>query len=682
MMDHDTSNAAPLPSPSPSSAGDPSITASLPLLDPPAWAVLQRQLFATLDQSVYPFLQKYTHSDGTLIWGDTLRGRDGADDFYESSYNWPLLYLLGGGDHLLPLAIRQWEAITRQVSALQPLGQIYKEYERGYDWFHQGESNLYFYFLCLADPQRPEHRERARRFAGLYLNEDPEAPNYDPDLRLIRAPHNGSAGPREGFADSPTPSYGWSAGMARYGLPYEDIPGIGHYDDLKDPALARQMGAAMHARMGRGDVPANLAATSLLTNAYLLTGEERYRDWVIEYVDAWRERARRNGGLLPDNVGLSGEIGEYTGGKWYGGLYGWTWPHGFYNIAMAAIVAAANAYLLTGSPAYLDFARTQVDRIMDLGAVRDLSQEPMSLREHWTGQFAALAAAAFSPPSTPSHDQSAAFRSFAVPYRAGDAGWFDYQPLAPMYPTAIWGITLSPDDWQRIEHLRQAEPFDWRLVFSFRTKEDAGHEPPWLRWLAGENPTYPEQILRASLGQVHWRLDRIRADAADLTRVNIHHWQQHNPVVTEALIQLTLGAPSPVYNGGLLFAPLRYFDDVRRRPGLPPDVAALVSRVTPDAVAVQLVNLSASEPRQVIVQAGTFGEHRFEDVYYTALAPASGYPGGAGYAPPALTAERRHQRAGTKHLSVRLPPNTEITLTLSTSRYVHQPSYAFPWHEA
>ncbi|NDE75622.1 MAG: hypothetical protein EB039_06090, partial [Proteobacteria bacterium] len=88
----------------------PIITASVPLLDPPAWAVLQRHLFATLDASVRPFLDRYVNPDGTLIWGDTLPGRDGADDFYESSYNWPLLYLLGGGDHLLPLSIRQWEA--------------------------------------------------------------------------------------------------------------------------------------------------------------------------------------------------------------------------------------------------------------------------------------------------------------------------------------------------------------------------------------------------------------------------------------------------------------------------------------------------------------------------------------------------------------------------------------------
>ena len=79
------------------------LTASVPLDAPPAWAVLERTLFDLMDRSVEPFLEKYTRPDGTLIWADTWsNSRDGADDFYESSYNWPLYYLLGGGDLCSP----------------------------------------------------------------------------------------------------------------------------------------------------------------------------------------------------------------------------------------------------------------------------------------------------------------------------------------------------------------------------------------------------------------------------------------------------------------------------------------------------------------------------------------------------------------------------------------------------
>jgi hypothetical protein len=41
----------------------------------------------------------------------------------------------------------------------------------GYDQFHQSESMIYFYLLCMADPTHPVNAERATRFAGLFLNE-------------------------------------------------------------------------------------------------------------------------------------------------------------------------------------------------------------------------------------------------------------------------------------------------------------------------------------------------------------------------------------------------------------------------------------------------------------------------------------------------------------------------------
>jgi hypothetical protein len=614
-----------------------------------------------MDRSVYPFLAKYTQDDGTLIWGDGVSpypSRDGADDFYESFYNWPLLYLLGGGDHLLPLSLRQWEATTRLLTRL---GLVYREYERGYDQFHQAESYIYFYFLCLADPTNPRLLERARRFAGLYLGEDPAAPNYDPVHRLIRAPHNGSAGPRPGRGDG-EPIYAWTEEMARYGLPYHDVPGIATYDDLKDPVLARRMGEVMYERMGRGDVAANLAVTSLVSNAYLLTGDEKYRRWVLEYVDAWVERARQNGGLLPDNVGLSGRIGEYIGGKWYGGLYGWTWPHGFYNIGMSTTVAATNAYLLSHDTSYLDLARAQMDRVIAEGRrhpVRDLA---MSLEEHWVGQL----------------PQDCDREAFVVPYRYSDAGWFDYQPMSPVCPTAIWNISMQATDWERLERLRHESDYDWRQVVPFRNKEECGHEQPWLRYLAAENPTYPEAMLRATYGQVCRRLEQIRRDDADLATVNIHHWQDLNPVLTEALVQLMLGAPQIVYNGGLLHCRVRYFDAERRRPGLPPDIAALVKSVEAERTVVHLVNLSPFEAREMIVQAGAFAEHRFTTATFTMR--ASEYPGPIGsYAAPELHVETRTTPIDDARLHVHLPPATEIALDLGTARYANSPSYTLPW---
>jgi hypothetical protein len=145
----------------------PTIVASVPCLTPPTWALLERRLIATMSASVKPFLERYTKADGTLIWGGTAtqHGRDDLDDFYEAVYNWSLLYLLGGDQELLSLAYRQWEAITTQLTTL---GLLVREFERGADFFHQGEGLIAFYFLCLADPTNPKLRERAQRFASFY----------------------------------------------------------------------------------------------------------------------------------------------------------------------------------------------------------------------------------------------------------------------------------------------------------------------------------------------------------------------------------------------------------------------------------------------------------------------------------------------------------------------------------
>ena len=636
-----------------------SITATTPYTQLPAWAVLERRLFDLLDAAVDPFLDKYTAADGTLIWRDAATegypSRDGADDFYESFGNWPLYYLLGGGDRLLPLSHRQWDAVTRQLTSY---GVLTREYELGYDQFHQSESYIYFYALCLADPGNELLRERAERFAGFYLGSDPEAPNYDRERRLIRAPHNGAGGPRWGISDT-EPRYGWSPGMARYGLPYHDVPGITTYDDLRDPELARRMGEVMEERMGRGDVAGNLCVTSLITNAFLLTGEERYREWVLEYTDAWLARAEANGGLLPDNIGQSGQVGEYLGGKWYGGLYGWTWPHGYYNIGYAAVDAALNAFLISGERRFLDLPRRQFDTVWEQGRDLPYAELEMSLREFFATQ----------PPDE---------IEFVVPYRYGDHGWFDFQPMSTRVPAALWNVTEAAEDWNRLLAIRARSTADWRRVLPMRGKEDADHEPAWLAYLCGDNPDYPEAILGQAYAQASRRLDQIRRDDADITTVHIHHWQDANPITTEALVHLTTGSPQIIYNGGLFNCRVRYFDAERRRPGLPADVAALVSSVDRGSLDLHLVNTSGLADRTVILQAGGFGEHRFREAAFRER--VSDYPGAIGNGPPPeIHTAPRTVEAGGRYLQVVLPAGTELRLTLAMDRHAGTPGYHTPW---
>jgi hypothetical protein len=644
------------------------ITADVPIDGIPSWALWQRRLFDSMDASVQPFLDHFTHTQGErageYIWDDAWGGGS-PDDYFEPYFNWPLVYLMGGGDHLLSLAKRQFEAVTRQ---LMRLGSYHKEYGFKEDQMHQSEADVFFYHLCLADPTDARCVERARRFAGFYLNEDPEAINYDPEKRLVLSGLNGSKGAVSTTTDGePRPYSPLGTSMERYSLPFFDLPGIDSVDDLADPANAAAMGRAMQQRWQAGDAPANLAITSNMTNAFLLTGEEKYRQWVVEYTEGWMERAEAQNGLLPDQVGPSGQVGEFVDGKWYGGRYGWTFPHGFLTMHFATIDAGANAYLLTRDDRYLDLPRRQMDRILEKGEQRDPRSEHMSVGEQWEQQLARV----------PEGETT-----YLVPYRYGDAGWFDWQPMSPLYPINLWYLSMRDDDWQRVEELRRGENWDWETVFSLRDKHDGGHEAPWTRYLAGANPAYPEQVLHASHQQLCRRAAQVRQDTEVGTQHHVHHWQWGNPVTSEALIQTILGAPQPIYNGGLLHARLRWFDAAARRPGLPADVGALVERLTADRTVVRVVNLSPVQSRSLLLQAGTFGEHAFTGVSWQGR--TSEWPGDMGgyagtYHAPPVTLEERRLQLEDGRLQIDLPAGMEIRLDLGTQRYVNEPSYRLPW---
>ena len=64
-----------------------------------------------------------------------------------------------------------------------------------FDWLHNGEGLTVFNLKGLSNPDDPAFERRVRRFAGFYMNEDPQAPNYDPKHKIIRSLFNGSRGP-------------------------------------------------------------------------------------------------------------------------------------------------------------------------------------------------------------------------------------------------------------------------------------------------------------------------------------------------------------------------------------------------------------------------------------------------------------------------------------------------------
>ena len=221
-------------------------------------------------------------------------------------------------------------------------------------------------------------------------------------------------------------------------------------------------------------------------------------------------------------------------------------------------------------------------------------------------------------------------------------------------------MTMSAEDRATILQLREGDKErDWNEV-TFHADRRADWETEYSRfqYYEGENPDWPVKALTAQYQQALNEYDRIMDDDRDVPQLIEANEEPPNPVYTKVLTQTMLGSPHSVYHGGLLRGTVRYFDTDRVRPGLPADVGALVDKLSADAVGIQLVNLSRSETRHLIVQAGAFGEHQFTSV-------------------------RHGETAATvdgKYFEVQLPPSTSIRVEAGLSRFVNDPSYAFPWH--
>ena len=563
----------------------------------PRWARLERQLLADNVAACREFFRKYFDNRGYLQvflrWG----ANDGPDDAFENFNRWPELHALGADDEILRMMLAGLDGMIRQYSEARTTavpagraGMYVKEFSAQSDWMHHGEGLQLFNRLALSAPAAPRYVERARRFAGFYMGEDPDAPNYDTSKRLIRSMINGSIGPmlRKATAlDWVGDPFDSSGFVALHGEnSYQQF--LEHYQEYTDVV---------------GDHFLNLAATTLPTNAYLLTGEAKYRRWLVDYMDAWLARMRQNDGIIPSFVDLDGRIGG-AGNRWWGNAYGWgfspinpvTGQRENRNRIGWALAGFSNALLVTGDMKYVDA---------------------------WRSMIAAVNA----------HARVTAGR-MEYPTMYGENGWYGWQ-AEPWSVGAleVWYWSMRPEDRARVK------------------------ANPWVDFLDGKNPGYPEASLQRDLESIAKKVAMVHADQTRPDQRLADNMLDVNPAATESLVRLMFGGLIPGRDGGLLNARLRYFDPDRRRAGIAEDVAALISEVSDGGTLLTLVNVSPDHPRAVVVQAGGYGEHRFESV------DVSG----------------RTIRVNDRVFTVRLAPGAGATLRLTMRRYVNPPTAAFPW---
>ena len=566
-------------------------------MDPPRWATLERQLLNENVPACREFFKKYFDDRGYLQCFVRWGANDGPDDAFENFNRWPELHALGASDEILEMFSKGHEGLIAQYTDAKttnvPIarqGMYYKEFIVQSDWMHHGEGLQLFNRMGLSVPTDPKYQARARRFAGFYMGEDPEAPNYDAAHKIIRSMENGSRGPMLRKAtplDWVGDPFDVKNFIAEHGeSTFEQF--LAHYQEYGDVA---------------GDHFLNLVATTLPMNAYLLAGEPKYKKWLVDYMDAWLDRMKTNGGVIPSFVDLDGKVGGPEG-AWWKNAYGWgfspvnpvTGKREDRNRIPRALVGFNNALFVTGDQKYVDAWRTMMDAVNSHARVVDGKKQ--------------------------------------YPTMCGAEGWYGWRN-DPWNVGAleIWYWSQRPRDLER-----------------------AG-SGGWLGFLKGQNPSFPEDALQRELTQMRQRVAALRKDTTPPEKRLADNMLNINPAATDSMVQLMWGALVPGREGGLLNARFRYFDPVRKRAGVPEDVAALVSELSDTRATVTLVNLNPSQPRTVIVQGGGYGEHHLTSVTGDGVTTAIGGP----------------------LLSVQLDPGSGQKLVFEMKRYANTPTILHPW---
>ncbi len=590
---------------------------------PPEWALLQRALLEANSRAVEEFADKFMDSRGYLLHTPRWGTLDGPDDAIETYYNWTLLHALGGSNSALELYrkgleghLAQYGELRTELTGLARNGAYSREFITQSDWFHTGEGMRGFLLYGLSAPDDPVFVGRMKRFAGMYMGRDPLSPNYDPEKKVIKSIWTGSMGPMLRKATT----YDW------VGDPVAGSFHILHSPDGRGAMLdlakwyPRMLAHCAEYLDSVGDHPLNMGATLLGLNAYMLSGDPEYRDWILEYVDAWLERTAKTGGMIPTNVGLDGEPGGEHGGQWWKGTYGWNFT--IYDGEIEQIAhrntftsgawpGFANAYLLTGDSKYIDVLRKQIDILYDNKRIVD-------------GRT--LLPQMYGDPK--------GYKSRGKPEFYHFTGNLFTDRLTEIY---LWSMDRA--DLERIPR-------------------DEG----WIAYLEGADPTYPVRALRQDLDYVRRRVRSMRNDPTS-PDTRLADWLLGIvPPATDTLTELTLGG---YFSGGKLWAlhsRLRYFDPVSRRAGLPTDVGALVEKLTADAVTVTLVNLDQTSPRTVAVQAGGYREHEFSAVRIGDE-----------------TTNDETTNLAASSVQVKLAPGAGARIVFSMRRYANSPTLSRPW---
>jgi hypothetical protein len=551
----------------------------------PAWAYRERELLDLNGKLVDLAAKAYMLPNGYL---NCTYGADKGvfpHRVATTMYKWPLVYALGGDEIVKNRWWKIWRGGIKQQSES---GFVTNEFVTCYDSNHMGQHYEGFFLAGLALRDDPDYRRLTLKYASLCDGTSSPVQNYDAKHKTMKALMAGGGG-----------AFTRTDQFKSKNIAYWDLDQDYSYEG-----------------------PSNLIYTCHLTNAFLLTGEERYRRTALDYIDAWRNRCVKNGGIMPTKVNLDGTIPK----DWWGGALGWNKETAGFGGLLVTISGPnagwANGLLLSGNISYYDAYRQFADKL-------------------WAHRYV---------------DREG--RVLTVPGWCDAAGFYadiwNGLPHNGIYASVlanIYAATMKSEDLGRVTSREMAfGPTGYTEWW------EGGYETDWFKFLSGQSPEWPAQVLD----------DRIQRTTDDITRIEKAAAIGPTPENTGIpdggwcgpLVNLMTGAVMPRWQGQLLLARFFYFDPERRRPGIPQDCAALVESLSDKSATLFLVNTSKTEKHTVLVQTGAYAEHQ-------CIAVTSG--------------NNRSVPVDGTLFAVELPPSSGLRLAVKMKRYANTPQLSLPW---
>lgn len=566
----------------------------------PSWARQERRLLELHSEFARVFDRAYLTREGHVrIDMEHGGGVFAPDDVLETLYKLPMYYALGAGEDTNRVWWKAWKGTIEQGSQGEdPL--FVNEMPKYLDWHHNGEHFEVFWLGALCRPHDPEYRRLAVKYASLYDGSDRAAQNYNREKKIIPSMLHGGAGPQF------DPTIGdWIEGK----LTPEREEFWSHWLDCDH------------------DGPVNLVTTNFGTIAFMLTGEEHWREVTVEYIDAWQKRAAENGGIIPSIVNRDGRVPA----QWWGGVLGWDFTQfgGLLQVSSGPRAGWGNAVLLTGDTSCFDPMRTLSDELWE-------HRQKVEKNIGWGVKKG----------------------DWDVPRYRGEDGWHGGLKRAPgIYASMLantWLATMREDDLRRILERRNIQGAAGHAHW-----QEGGYEPQWIRYLQGDNPSWPETALSDIVRRTERDLNSIKKEAdLPLDKRSDRSWPRHWTWVGP-MVNLMTGGPVPLWHGQLHMARFRYFDPERRRPGISRGCAALVEKLEDRSATLTLVNTDRKQSHTVLIQTGAYAEHLCFSVT----------PEGGQSLPVNDTV-----------FEVTLAPRSGQRLKVKMNRYAKNPTLQFPWH--